>query len=78
MLNTHISSIPCQIKVDRCVVVPGDFSNDSSDWDHTGYSEIEFTVCDTGGRPAQWLTDKMTDADIERIEKLILENRYAL
>ena len=75
MLAARIAGIPCQIDVTRCLVVKGDFNNDSSDWDHTGYSEIDFTVYDTKGYPAQWLQSKMIDEDVERIEKLILENR---
>lgn len=74
-MNTTIAGIPCQIHVDRCFVQRGSYSyNAASDWDYHGYTEIEFTVLDRRGRPAQWLERKLTDADASRIESEILQH----
>lgn len=73
-LSATISGIPCLIEVDSCTVVKGSFRRDAaSDWDYTGYTDIEFTVRDRKGYRAAWLERKLTDADTYAIEQLILE-----
>lgn len=73
-LPATIAGIPCLIEVDSCTVVKGSFDrNAASDWDYTGYTEIEFTVLDRKGYPARWLEGKLTDAGKYEIEQLILE-----
>ena len=51
------------------------FNADNPD-DYYGYADIEFTVCDRRGRPAPWLANKLTDADVRRIESEILEQDH--
>lgn len=73
MIATRIAGIPCLIDPTRVHVVPGSYSyNAASDMDFYGWYEVEFKVCDRRGRPAPWLERKMTRADCERIEQLIL------
>jgi hypothetical protein len=72
MIQAAIAGIPCQIEVTHLVTVPADHSADS-DWDYAGYTEIEFDVYDRKGYPATWLEKKMTNADISKIEALILQ-----
>jgi hypothetical protein len=75
-METRIAGIPCKVRVDSCVIQKGSYSyNAPSDWDYYGYQEIEFTVCDRRGREAPWLSRKMTDKDIARIEQEIIEHK---
>ena len=39
-----------------------------SDIDCTGFAEIEWRLLDRKGYPAQWLQNKMTDSDKEKLE----------
>ena len=73
MLSTTIAGIPCQIEVTHCFVQKALGQMCDSDWDATGYAEIEFDVLDRRGRPAPWLAKKLTQADTDRIENLIME-----
>lgn len=63
-----IDGIPCRIDIVDFVSVPGDKTTWASDWDYSGYEEIEFDVLDRTGRPAKWLECKLTDKDRSRIE----------
>ena len=75
-MRTRIAGIPCVIEVTRCVTVKpwgGSMYTCPSSDDYYGYSEIDFTVCDSRGRPAPWLERKMTRDDVQRIEAEILE-----
>lgn len=74
-MQTHISGIPCQIEVIHFLKQKPLGPRCDSDWDALGYVEIEFNVLDRRGYPAPWLERKMTDADIQRIESEILEQR---
>lgn len=74
-IDTHVSGIPCGIRVDQLDGQTGDPGNDASDWDHDGWCDIEFTVLDRQGYPAPWLQAKMTAADLARIEGEILASR---
>lgn len=73
MLTSTISGIPCQINPTSVIRVAPDYSNDASDWDHNGYTGVEFEVYDRKGYPAPWLERKLTERDISRIENQILE-----
>jgi hypothetical protein len=76
MIATRIQGIPCQVQATHVFVQKPLGPNCDSDWDASGYSEVEFAVFDTKGYPAAWLEKKMTDADTARIETLILENQH--
>ena len=73
MIST-VAGIPCTI---QDIQIIGTYSparvNCEADYScEAEYPEVEFTVCDRRGRPAPWLTAKMTEADITRIETQIL------
>lgn len=77
-IESKIAGIPCRIQVDSCLVKKpfkgSAFNCDSSD-DYYGYTDISFTVLDRKGYKAAWLEKKMTQKDVERIEKEILADR---
>ena len=68
--ETTIAGIPCGIIVDyyNCVL-PSTKSAHlcDSDLDFYGYTEFEFTVLDSKGYKADWLQDKVTEKDEERL-----------
>lgn len=68
---TRIAGIPCLMRVDFVHLQAPDRRADNR-WDYEGYSEIEYTVCDTRVRSAPWLERKLTEADEARIEEEIL------
>lgn len=73
-IQTTVSGIPCQIRIDHFHVQPpfqGSPWQCDSDIDWYGYSEIEWTVLDRRGRPAPWLERKLSAADCARIEREI-------
>ena len=71
-IESRVAGIPCIICVTHFESVSGNSSADS-DWDYHGYTESKFEVCDRRGRPAPWLSRKMTSADESRIESEIAE-----
>jgi len=78
MIPARISGIPCLIEVESCTVVKpwkGQAATAPSDLDYYGYSEVEFTVCDRRGRPAEWLEKKMSDQERIDIEGMILAGK---
>ena len=66
LMETRIAGIPCTVRIDYVSVTPPDPRGDS-DWDYYGYAQFDYTVCDRRGRPAPWLSKKMTRADDARI-----------
>lgn len=62
--TTRIDGIPCGIKIDSIY----------EDWDfpERRWPVVEFTVLDRKGYVADWLANKMTDSDIDRIYELAL------
>lgn len=73
-LETHVCGIPCL--VDYRVYgkyMPARIHADPDDCYEAQYPEIEFTILDRRGRPAPWLSKKLTAPEIERIENEILE-----
>lgn len=69
-IETRIAGIPCLVEA-HISTVRADCRADS-DWDYTGYSEVEWSVLDRRGRPAPWLHRKLTSEDEERIEEELL------
>lgn len=69
-IETKVAGIPCIVGVTECSMVRADCGADS-DWDYTGYSELQWVVLDRRGRPAPWLQRKVTDEDEERINEEI-------
>ena len=69
-LHTRIAGIPCQIAVTHFLRVKpysGSARYCDSPEDYYGYTEAEFDVLDSRGRPAAWLERKLTEQDRERI-----------
>jgi len=66
--TTTVSGIPCGVVVDSCLVVKGQGMRADSDIDCTGFAEIEWRLLDRKGYPTQWLQNKMTDSDKEKLE----------
>lgn len=74
-MESRIAGIPCQVRVGHVYVTKGNFSPCAeTPEEYYGVREVEFDVCDRHGRPAPWLSKKMTDDDRSRIETEILEN----
>jgi len=71
-IESRVAGIPCLIGVTEFQSVRGSYSyHADSDMDYYGYSESEWVVLDTRGRPAAWLERKLTSADRSRIEQEI-------
>ena len=76
MIETTVAGIPCFANAETVNIVSpwtGSAHTAPSDWDYYGYAEVEFSIYDRKGYPAAWLEEKMTNADIERIDGLIIE-----
>ena len=72
-IESHIKGIPCIISVTSYHHQKGSLSyNAPSDLDYYGYIEVEFNVLDRKGYKAPWLERKLTDDEIERIEREIV------
>ena len=69
-IESRVAGIPCIIGVIEYTSVASD-SRADSDWDYAGYTECNFAVCDSRGRPAPWLDRKLTAKEISRIESEI-------
>jgi hypothetical protein len=74
MMETKVNGIPCQVRVDFFKHVKGDDRADNP-FDFDGYYDIEFTLLDRRGYPALWLERKLTNADRDRIEQEIINDR---
>lgn len=75
MMESTVAGIPCLVDVIRISgnYVPAKTNADPDSCYEAEYPEVDFEVCDRNGRPAPWLSCKMTDADAQRIEEQILE-----
>jgi hypothetical protein len=74
-IETRVAGIPCVIGVVDYISVAGSYSqNADSDWDYHGYSESDWVVLDSRGRPAPWLERKLTPALVDRVEQEIREH----
>ena len=63
MMHTHIGGIPCCIEILFWAPAQAD----------VGY-ECDWAVRDQRGRPAPWLSAKMTKADEHRIEREVFRH----
>ena len=72
-IESTVAGIPCLVQIDYVFVQRPLGPSADSDLDCYGYAEVEFTVLDRRGRPAPWLSKKLTAPEIERIENEILE-----
>lgn len=73
-IESRVAGIPCLIGVTDFSSVRGSYSyHADSDMDYYGYSESEWVVLDSRGRPAAWLERKLTDDDYDRIEQEVAQ-----
>ena len=77
-MQTRISGIPARIEVTSYIPWrPARLYGHPDSW-APPEGEIEWTVCDSRGRPAPWLEKKLTPAERRRIEGELIahcENR---
>lgn len=67
-MQTRIAGIPCEVRLTYLHTQPAQSWNDASDWDHNGYTDVEFGVFDRKGYPAAWLEAKLADEERRKIE----------
>lgn len=72
LVNTRISGIPATLDVHRATYTAPNHRADS-DWDYYGGWTIEYTICDSKGRPAPWLEAKVNSKDLAELEGQIIE-----
>lgn len=71
-LPVRIAGIPCTVEIHTAEEHKGSFSYDApSDLDYHGYWELDYTICDRRGNPANWLESKASPADIAAVEEAI-------
>ena len=77
-LQSTISGIPCGIHIDSYVRVPpfkgSPLFCDNPD-DYYGYTDVEYTILDSKGYPAEWLMLKLTPTEHARIVEEITAYR---
>jgi hypothetical protein len=67
-METRISGIPCSVEVTSFSPYRCNRRGHIDHWLPDEMPEIEWTVCDSKGRPAPWLEKKLTPAERRRIE----------
>ena len=73
-IETRVAGIPCIIGVIEYSSTSGSYNyNAASDMDYYGYTDCNWEVCDSRGRPAPWLARKVTDKIEREIESEIAE-----
>lgn len=76
MMQSHVAGIPCLISYTvRGKYVPAKVDAPPEYCYEAEYPEVDWAVCDRRGRPAPWLARKLTQADRERIEEEILNQK---
>lgn len=73
--STRIAGIPCLVNVTHLLHQPALGRRADNSADAYGYTECEFEVLDSRGRPAPWLERKVTPADERRIGAEALEHK---
>ena len=68
----YANGIPCGVVIDYFYSTAGDRGACNRD-DYEGYTDMEWHLVDRKGYKADWLSKKLTDADISRIEDRIVE-----
>ena len=68
--DTTIAGIPAQIGVVHYMKAPATYRG-HSDLDYWGYTECDWEVLDRKGYKADWLSKKLSQTEINRIENEI-------
>lgn len=66
--DTKAMGIPCTIKVIDIDGHEAEGKRANNDIDAKGWVDVDFVVCDRRGRPAPWISRKLDESEIERIE----------
>lgn len=62
--ESHVQGIPCKVRVTyHTPYVPASYNSPDED------GEFEFELLDRKGYRAKWLEAKVTEADVDRLEK---------
>lgn len=69
MIEARVCGIPALIRVDHYFAQAAFGRYCDSRDDCYGYEELEYTVCDSRGRPAPWL-DKKLEGNSQEIDRL--------
>jgi hypothetical protein len=72
-IETRIAGIPCIVGVTH-FERQGACRHADSDIDYRGYVEVEWDVLDRRGRPAPWLSRKVTDDISDDINAEVIEH----
>lgn len=73
-IEARVAGIPCQVGVIEFDRVAGSYSsNADSDLDYYGYTDCEYDILDSRGRPALWLERKVTADERQAIEDKIAD-----
>jgi hypothetical protein len=74
IIDTRVCGIPCQARSGYSSFKKGAYSLQAETPDeYYGHSEVEFEVLDRRGRPAPWLTRKLSVEDTDRIESELID-----
>lgn len=72
-IETRIKGIPALVRVERAHYTRPNHRAES-DWDYYGGWELDYTICDRNGRPAEWLSKKLSTKEIWELEQEIIVN----
>ena len=73
--ETHVCGIPCGVVVERFIDVPPNPNSWDSPDDYYGYIEIEWFLIDRKGYKANWLRNKMSKDDVDKLENEIVDEK---
>lgn len=76
-ISTTIAGIPGVVRVTHAHYTQPDPSSWTSDWDYHGGWELDWEILDRRGRPAPWLQRKCTEAELQRLEEVIVQQLNA-
>lgn len=65
-ISVRIANIPAIARVTEYAVYP-------SSQDDPGGMDLEYTICDSRGRPADWLERKLTDRQRQELDETVAE-----
>ena len=73
LIDVRLAGIPATVDVHSAIHTVPDKRADS-DWDYYGGWSLEYTICDSKGRPAPWLEVKLSQKDLAQIEETIINS----
>jgi len=73
LIDIRLAGIPAAVKVHSATYTAPNSKADS-DWDFYGGWSLDYTICDSKGRPAPWLENKLSQKDFDQIEETIINS----